>query len=260
MNNAQDLAIQNWQQFFTEFRQYGADSLSIRDSTRDSTLDNREAAEFFHQFRRQYEPFVKSGGTINVWEVAGIGKDEVRNCAVLSWLLDCHGTHGQGAAFLHCFLNSLQTVPSNTCLPRLPQAAQARAPYRTVLEKAYDEGCSDDNTPNSRVDIVIEKETFLLFIEAKVYAGETGNQIERYNRILQSRAGGRPCGLVFLTPDGRTARDESAEDVACLSWSRLADSLERFTNEQGISDGTISPQQPLWALLVQQFCGHIRRF
>jgi hypothetical protein len=181
MNNAQDLAIQNWQQFFTEFRQYSTDALP-----RDAAVDNGEVEEFFHQFRRQYAPFVKSGGTINVWEVAGIDTDEVRNCAVLRWLLDCHGSHGQGEAFLRCFLDSLRTAPLNkaSCLTRLPQAVQVHAPYRTVSESAYAEGCPDDKIPNSRVDIAIENETFLLFIEAKVHAGETGNQIERYNGIL----------------------------------------------------------------------------
>jgi hypothetical protein len=258
MSKAQDSPIQNWQQFFTAFRQCGTDSLPMRASA----PDNGEAEEFFHQFKRRYDAFVQSGGAINVWKVAGVGTDEVRNCAVLRWLLDCHGTHGQGAAFLHCFLDSLRTAPRNkaSCLTRLPQAVHVRAPYRTVSESAYDEGCPDDKIPNSRVDIVIENETFLLFIEAKVHAGETGNQIERYNGILQSRACGRPCGLVFLTPAGKAVRDESVGGVACLSWSHLADSLELFINAQGICGGTVSPQQPFWALLVQQFCGHMRRF
>ena len=101
------------------------------------------------------------------------------------------------------------------------------------------------------MDIAIEKESFLMFIETKIRAGETGNQLARYDRILHSRDCGKTSALVFLTPIGRAAWDEdSAEDIAYLSWSHLADELELAA----------SGQKSLWALLVQQFCNHIRQF
>jgi len=258
MNSAHHPPPHKWQSFFAEFRQYT--SASPLQPAR--SIDPHKAETFFALFRQRYSPFVQSGGTINVWDVAGIGTDEVRNCAVLGWLLDCHGSHGQGASFLRCFLDSVRYAPQNysSRLMRLPQAVHVFPPYRTTLENRYSPGCLEDGGPESRVDIVIENESFLLFIEVKIHATETGNQLERYSNILQAHACDKPCGLVFLTPTGRAARDESAKGIACLSWKHFADSLEAFINVPGISGGTVSTGQPLWASLVQQFCSHIRQF
>ncbi len=242
-----------WQNFFTDFKRYAFEV----ESTHPPMVDAKAAEQFFHLFRQHYTPFVKSGGAINVWDVAGIGTDEVRNCAVLGWLLDCHGSHGQGALFLHWLLDAIYFVPLPlACRDHIPCGADVRAPYCATVENTYEQEGPDGAIPNSRVDIVIENESFLLFIEAKVRAGETGNQLERYNSILRSRAGERSYAMIFLTPTGRAARDESAKDIICLSWKQLADSFE----EHIAADIPKDSSQPLWVPLVQQFCQHIRTF
>ena len=258
MNSAHHPPPHEWRSFFAEFRQYG--SASPRQLTR--AVAPHEAEAFFTLFSQRYSPFVQSGGTINVWDIAGVGTDEVRNCAILGWLLDCHGSHGQGASFLRCFLDSVRYAPQNdsSSLMRLPQAVHVSPPYRTTLENTYSPGDLCDNGPNNRVDIVIENESFLLFIEVKIHARETGNQLERYSNILQAHACNKPCGLVFLTLTGRAARDESAKGIACLNWKHLADSLEAFIHVPNDSGESVSAGQPLWASLVQQFCIHIRQF
>jgi hypothetical protein len=255
MSDAQYSQTDGWQDFFTEFKRYAFETIP----SHIPTVDNKDTEQFFSLFKRHYEPFVRSGGTIDVWDVVGVGMDEVRNCAVLGWLLDCYGSHGQGTAFLRWFLETVHLEPLKAgCRERFPQAAHIHAPYRTILENAYDQRNVEGKTPDSRVDIVIENNAFLLFIEAKIQAGETGNQLERYTGILHSRAGGRRYGMVFLTPTGRSAQDESISGVACLGWKQLAETFE--TRTQNISSGMVSPQQPLWAMLVQQFCRHIRTF
>ena len=258
MNSAHYPPPHGWRSFFAEFRQYG--SASPRQLPR--AVAPHETEAFFTLFKQRYSRFVQSGGTINVWDVAGVGTDEVRNCAVLGWLLDCHGSHGQGASFLRCFLDSVRYAPQNgsSSLMRLPQAVHASPPYRTTLENRYSLGCLEDSAPESRVDIVIENAFFLLLIEVKIRAPETGDQLERYSDILQSHACDKPCGLVFLTPTGRPAKDEKIQGVARLSWKHFADSLEAFISAPGISGGTVSTGQLLWASLVQQFCSHIRQF
>jgi hypothetical protein len=254
MNSAQHSQTASWQNFFTDFKLYAFKA----ESAHAPALDARNAEQFFNLFKQYYVPFVKSGGTINVWEVAGVGTDEVRNCAVLGWLLDCQGSHGQGTLFLHWLLEALSVAPfSRACRAHLPQVLHAHPPYRATVENTYEQEGSDGVMPNSRVDIVIENESFLLFIEAKVHAGETGNQLERYSSILRSRAGKRPYAMIFLTPTGRPAKDESAGDIVCLSWKQLADSFEARIAADIPKD---SPHPLLWVSLVQQFCQHIRTF
>ncbi|MDL2216268.1 PD-(D/E)XK nuclease family protein [Desulfovibrio sp. OttesenSCG-928-M14] len=244
-----------WKNFFTNFKDYAREV----ESAQIPAMDAKAAEPFFKLFRQHYAPFVKSGGTINVWDVAGISTDEVRNCAVLGWLLDCHGSHGQGAAFLHCFLESLQTAPGKDGgVENLPQAGQILAPYRTTLENTYAHECQGDNGPDSRVDIVIENDSFLLFVEVKIYAGDTGDQLKRYADILNARACGRACGLVLLTPSGRPPQDESAKDVTLLSWRHLAAHFEAYADSS--QRASVEPCPPLWAELVRQFCQHINTF
>ena len=79
--------------------------------------------------------------------------------------------------------------------------------YRTTPERVFLENTKDGQTHN-RVDIVIEGEAFLLFIEVKIGAGEGDNQLKRYAQIMQSCAENKnkPCGLVFLTRVGEQTK------------------------------------------------------
>lgn len=246
MNSMQPSQTDVWQNFFMGFKQYAPEA----EAPPIPAVSAKDAEQFFSLFNERYTPFVRSGGAINVWDVAGIGTNEFRNCAVLRWLLDCHGSHGQGPAFMCWFLEAVSSASPLSFAYRdhFPHSGLALAPYRAIAENAYEQ----DGTDKSRVDIVIESDRFLLFIEVKVYAGETDNQLERYADILRSRAGERPYGLIFLTPDGRAARDESVKDVAYLSWKQLAAAFER-----GL---TLELQDAFWVKTVQQFCQHIRTF
>lgn len=255
LSNISPPPVKRWHDFVTAFEKHYAPQ-KLRPV---SPVSLNAAMVYFQGFGKLYDPFWQSGGTINVWNIAGIGTDEVRNCAVLGWLLDCHGSHGQGAAFLHCFLESLQTAPGiNDGAGRLPQADQIHTPYRTALENTYAHECHGDKGPDSRVDIVIENDSFLLFVEVKIYAGDTGDQLKRYADILNSRACGRACGLVLLTPSGRPPQDESAKGVTLLSWRHLAAHFEAYADAR--QRASVVPCPPIWAELVRQFCQHINTF
>ncbi len=231
-----------WKTFFAEF-----DGLFHQHTAQVEKpyIDLAEAQTFFQTFSHKHTQFLESGGAINVWEVAGIGHNEVRNCAVLEWLLDYYGSHGQKGLFLQAFLNCLHEASNG----KTNFAVQG--PYRTRLEDCYDQG-------ESRVDITIENDALLLFIEAKIYADETGNQLKRYKEILASRSAHMQKGLVFLTPSGYAPKDsEDAKDLILLSWHDIAHAFERIAKKAN-NDG--QARQPYWIPLVQQFCWHIRQF
>lgn len=245
--------IDCWSNFFDGFRRHTVPTgfLSL------PAIDIRGAEAFFTQYKSEYASFWASGSAINIWEVAGLKRDEVRNTAVLAWLLDCHGSHGQGNIFLKCFLDSLQEMPGNENAPALNiKSHHLEGAYRTVPEKVFLENAEDGQT-NNRIDIVVDGNDFLLFIEAKIDAGEGTDQIERYNQIMPACAAGKPCGLVFLTRDGR-ADQAGTDGLATLSWTQFARSLEREVKRH-IKEPD-SQKWPLWVMPVLQFCQHIRTF
>lgn len=255
--------IDCWKKFFDTFRKYYVEPSRHPDIA----IDIGATEAFFTQYKERYKRFWESGSAINIWEVAGLKRNEVRNTAVLAWLLDCHDSHGQGNAFLRCFLDCLGNIPENENKETI-QVCDIKSAYRTITEKAFTEEDSPesakDRQSDSRVDIVIEGDDLLLFIEVKIDAGEGKEQISRYNRILSNCAAGRKCGLVFLTRGGKEPESvkEAAEDVikkiATMSWKRLADRME-----QDVKRHIMEPDKqkwPLWVIPVLQFCQHIRTF
>ena len=259
MNNVHGFQIQDWQLFFTEFKRHNSKTLHPKgwelfftefkryyipnDLPPQAYFPDISAAKiFFQQFQTIYDDFEKSGGTIDVWEVADIGKDELRNSAILGWLLDCYGSHGQGSAFLRKLLEQCGDGSlASTCAHG----------YRTTVEESYDEFDTGSRKQRSRVDVVLDGAAFLLLIEVKVRSRETDNQLERYLRIGRARAGVRPWRLVYLTVDGRQPSDPGLKDkdkIDCVSWHKLGRAFLRHVDSMPDSFG---------AVIIRQFCEHI---
>lgn len=203
------------------------------------TLDARQFADFAEAFPSAHARHLRSGVRANAWRSASVGKDEMRNSAVLRWLLDGFGDHGQGPDLLVALLEHLQ-------LPELAGLAQ-KAPYHARVERPLSEA------GDSRVDIFIEGTDFTVLIEAKVDAPETGDQLQRYHRYLSTLPEQRGRALIFLTPDGRPPRDVALHgDIRPLSWAALADVIAaHVARHPGLA------HQPAGLLLIQ-FADHIR--
>ena len=194
-------------------------------------------------FADMHGSYRKQGKAVDVWKVAGIGRDELNNSFILEWLLDCYGSHGQGDAFLRTLLEQCGDGS---------MASICAHGYRTTVEKSYDEHDQGSGKKRSRVDIVLEGPSFLLLIEVKVDSSETDNQLERYLRIGRTRAGFRPWCLVYLTKDGRQPINTGLEDknkVDCVSWRKLGRAFLRHVDSMPAdSHGTV---------VIRQFCKHI---
>ena len=245
---AQEPAVR-WGKFFDAFTvmaQAGTASAQYE-------IDPAQVESFFAQFDEAYSQFYRSGAAVSVWDVAKLGADEVRVCSVLAWLLDCHGSHGQGDVFLRCFLGCLRK--ENRLL--LPTEQNIVRGYRTNVESFYDiHVCAQQSESNSRVDIEINGPDILLFIEAKVHASETNNQLERYIDILRSTAGARGRALVFVTPTGRPPGCEfvsTQDEVIALSWKKISQQFSLCVN-------TLECKHSLAYVLIRQYCDHINRF
>jgi hypothetical protein len=183
-----------------------------------------------------------NGNSVNVWNVAGLGGDEIRVSSVFAWFLNCHADHGQGSSLLSAIINKLPNKPDQFPLSETIQSK----PYWVHVES-----CASGER-RSRIDIEIEGEKFLLFIEVKVFAGETNNQLERYLQIAKTKAGNRPWGIIYLTPRGKKASIQH-EKLLPLSWNDVAEVFQRHAN-------TNLPIQSYSRRLISQFSKHVSTF
>jgi hypothetical protein len=187
-------------------------------------FDCQQFASFAATFSPAYQDYRRTGVRANPWRAAGVGKNETRNSAVLRWLLDGFEDHGQGSAILVAMLQQLK-------LTELAELASVH-PYWTRVETRH------FGEQESRIDIEIESPRFLIFIEVKVQATETGNQLERYlERAAAKAAGQKPLALIFLTPTGRHAASENLRDkIVPFSWEQLARILDEHVSKEGLSN------------------------
>lgn len=146
-----------------------------------------------------------TGEHFNIFQILGVGHYEVStHSAMLCNLLSPSGSHGQGAAFLKCFIAVLGLDGAfdadSACVK--PEASIGR---RT-------------DTAGGRLDILItDKAGGKIAIENKIHADEQDNWVRRYLNGL------RPNGqLIYLTLDGSNPKQMAETDrgkVMCISYA-----------------------------------------
>lgn len=187
----------------------------------------------------------RNGETTNIWEISGLKRDEVRICSALAWFLNYYGEHGQKGGLLARILKSVKGLPEDFPLPEY----MCMVPYWVNVESCP----SGDKC--SRVDIEIEGENFLLFIEVKIDASETNNQLDRYLEIGEKKSGSRPWGVLFLTPAGskpnKAANAKNNSRLIPVSWSIFS---KAFTEHAKSLPFSFSKS------IVDQFANYISKF
>jgi hypothetical protein len=211
--------VAKWRAFFDAWRQLAAPNILPAEAR--PTLDCPRFERFAQAFREPYRGYRQSGAMANFWRAAGLGYDELRNSLALAWILDRFGDHGQGSAILE----------------RLVELAGRQQPIAVTPEtvRRVDYSTRTESQPlgdrESRVDIEIESPRFLIFIEVKVRAPETSDQLKRYVELARQKAAGRPSVVIFLTPDGRLPVDgELHEAIIPLSWRQVANILTAYAS------------------------------
>lgn len=227
-----------WREFFSGWEALNVAEVIPHKKTCWTESDCGQFESFVREFTKPFEEFRRSGAMTNIWRIVGLGHDELRNCLVLSWMLDRFGDHGQGSAVLE------HIVEASSKQRTVSQLVSVTA--KDVRENNY--WIRIESLPlgalESRVDIEIESPAFLIFIEVKIRAPETGNQLQRYVDIAREKACGRPAMVIFLTPDGRLPIDTSLHcEISLLSWKDVARVLENHISSD----------------LENSFTGHIFR-
>jgi len=180
-----------------------------------------EARDFFDSFDTKWRAYLEedaeNSSILNIWRIADLGIDEVRNCRVLKWLLDPGETHCQGVRFLNCLLEAIGE-------PLVDEASRIQVRREVSMAEGH-----------SRVDIMIESRSTVLLIEAKIRAEEDMDQLKRHSGGAQQRIHGRRFIGKLLTEQG-TSGEALVAGFTRLLWSDVAGALRRFgRNDEEVS-------------------------
>ncbi len=147
----------------------------------------------------------KHGELFNIFSIAKVDRLEVNtHSAMIAELLNPSGSHGQGDKFLTLFLNIL--MPDEL----FEGTKNAHISKETSFNKKKD-----------RVDIVIDFDKHIFFIENKIDALDGNKQLKRYADILTVlEKKGKIGHLIYLTKYGFVAEEYSHHGVnyQCISY------------------------------------------
>jgi hypothetical protein len=142
------------------------------------------------------------GDGINIWSAAGLGTDERRNVAVLARLWMRSSLGDVATQFLSAFLKRVEGAENIS----LEGGYHVHTEFLPMSDAAH------------RVDMVIETESTIIGLEAKIRAPADKDQLARYDRELQERA--RQKGTHLLIYLGPRLLENSCARVA--TWNEVS--------------------------------------
>jgi hypothetical protein len=126
----------------------------------------------------------------NIFRLLRKETDEVNlHSRFLAELLDPHGSHGGGNAFLQLFLAQCGIAPTD---------------FHVETARMLRE--------SNRIDILLHTHQEAVIIENKIWAGDQDKQLERYAEIVSSRH--LRYRILYLTPHGHAPSQQSAGKLA----------------------------------------------
>jgi len=177
------------------------------------------------------------GANFTVFDVMGTADYEIRHSNVLSWLLDRNGNHGQDASFLSLLWES---ISGEHDLPTVPFRE-----YSVVRE---------GENESVKIDLLIKAEDldWVIVIENKLFSPETGDQLDRYFKDIESRYAKVPHRFYFyLTPEGiAPAKDEDSRNWMPISYSVVTQVISKLL------EGTLPERVKSF---LEQYVEHIQR-
>lgn len=142
---------------------------------------------------------MRRGECYNLLSILGISSYELKHSAIIANLLDLHGSHGCGDAFLRAFFDVL-SIP-------YPFEDDKQVTSRTEV---YAGPVTD--TTGGRIDILLSGKNYGLIIENKIHAKDQSSQLVRYD--AHGKENFAQYNLIYLTLYGIEASEQSATTQA----------------------------------------------
>jgi hypothetical protein len=184
----------------------------------------------------------RDGRLLNVWTVARLGRDEVRTAAVLTWVLDCFGSHGFGSAILEALIARLEAREPSDAFADLEIGQR----YRITREH------SPLGDHGNRIDIAIEGTNCVIFLEVKIDAPEGPEQLQRYRWAAHGKARAAKKAHSRLLYLSQSLPSDIPKDVILLTWTDVRKSIEAAVARSGATD--------LSAAVLLQFAQHLKPY
>ena len=164
--------------------------------------------------KNEREERVHRGELFNIFKVCGIDHYELQHSAIISELLNPHGSHGQEGLYLKLFM---QVYASKLSIDEIEY--NRISVQREKWTEAYD----------GRMDICIEYDRLpFIILENKLYAKDQSIQLRKYKNeaeriINKSKNPKQKYEIVYLTLDGHEATKDSSEGVDYIRMSYKKD-------------------------------------
>lgn len=252
-NTPELIELQTWlPRFFTDYQACRPPPIAHIDEPvpKSFQIDVAKLTQWLADLQQPMIDARKGAFHFDPWEVAGLRRDEVRNSAVLAWLLNPKGSHGMGDVAMRGLLGDLNNFDSS-----FPAACSRFCRVRIESNPDGDSG--------NRVDIEVDDANFFVLIEVKIGAPEGVDQLKRYGDIAKQLAGTRPWALVFLTPQGMKSNTAGVHvnRVLPMSWRQLSHSVAQSV--KGSTSGALNtsgPARHMAEQAVQRFLKQMRTF
>jgi hypothetical protein len=134
--------------------------------------------------------YEKTGADFNILKIIGKDTDEVITCKLLCELLDPHGDHHQGDAYLKLFVENVLRINFNE---QDYTSAWVSGEYSIEGRRS--------------IDLLIETKNHKIPIEVKIHAPDQTRQCYDYYQSAQN------SNLYYLTLDGKPPSEESAKGL-----------------------------------------------
>lgn len=170
---------------------------------------------------------------LNIFQVLGVTRTEIRHSNFLAWLLDPNETHGLGDRFLRAWITKL--------------GDDSKAPQDLsdcIVRREW-----------HHIDLLVisQQQKYLLCIENKVFSGEHDEQLSRYREILLQEYPEYAMSFAFLSPD--QLRPEKKDDQMYWKPIGYGDVLAAIESAQ---KGISVPKEAI--LLLNHYTECVRRY
>lgn len=165
----------------------------------------------------EFQELVEKTRRLNVFEVLGITKTEIRHSNFLAWLLDPKEAHGLGDRFLRAFaakVGEKEKLPADTS--------------DCIVRREW-----------MHIDLLAICPTakYLLCIENKVFSGEHGDQLKNYRDCLLKEYEDFTMSFVFLSPEGLLPKKvEDQPHWQPISYSDMLEAIETARRGEVLSE------------------------
>ena len=184
-------------------------------------------SDFFTCFPAATEARERRLYKTNIWGVAGVGSDELKNMGILAWWLRHDAEHGLEGAILRGILDTLSKQDGFEAKPTFELFSSS---YRVRRELT----AWDSHGRASRMDIIIENNKALIIIEGKINASESVSseygvaQLDRYCDLAKILANNRQWAVIYLTPKIRinAERRKKQSGLIELTWKQVANVIK----------------------------------